>query len=39
MLNALSEAHAVHAEHAAAGFEAGVGAAQTGSAPEDGTIE
>jgi hypothetical protein len=37
MLNALSEAHAVHADHAAAGFEAGVGqaggeeaAAQTG---------
>jgi hypothetical protein len=27
MLNALSEAHAVHAEHAAAGFEAGVGQA------------
>jgi hypothetical protein len=28
MLNALSEAHAVHAEHAAAGFEAGVGQAE-----------
>jgi hypothetical protein len=27
MLNALSEAHAVHADHAAAGFEAGVGVA------------
>jgi hypothetical protein len=29
MLNALSEAHAVHAEHAAAGFEAGMSQAQS----------
>ena len=28
MLNAISEAHAVHADHAAAGFEAGLGQAQ-----------
>jgi hypothetical protein len=28
MINALTEAHAMHADHAAAGFEAGVGAAQ-----------
>jgi hypothetical protein len=28
MINALTEAHAMHADHAAAGFEAGIGQAQ-----------